>query len=152
MTRLEKERYDPISSDYLRGGYRTDEFELTSVLLQEDRIIGSVKVETFFPPMDGEFHLSVPLAMIWLMQLGTIYSFLDIDAIRKDREVYLRDFSVKCRSRIVNLSDILLELKVTGRAERAGRHIFQSEYDIDVGSFTGRMSWFMDTKSFDKGA
>lgn len=142
--RLEKELYGRISSDYLRTGYKEDDFELTSVLLEEGRILGSVKVKRFFPPMDGEFHLSGAMATIWIQQLAVVYAFRDIGAVEKDREVYLRDFTMKCRSRIVNLQDILLELVVTSVTQRGGRIFFRGDYDIDVGSFVGKMTWFMD--------
>ena len=94
----------------------------------------------------GADRLSSALATVWIQQLAVVWAFLAIKAERKDREVYLRDFSMKCRSRIVNLLDIPLELTVTSMTERNGRHFFRGDYDIDVGSFVGAISWVMDTQ------
>ena len=146
LKRFEEAEYGPISSDYLRAGYKEDDFELTSILVEEKRVVGAVKVNRFFPPMDGEFHLSSAMGTIWIQQLAVIYAFHDSGVAVKDREVYLRDFSMKCRSRIVNLQNILLELEVTSKAVRGGRIFYRADYDIDVGSFVGRIGWFMDDK------
>ena len=105
--RLTVDDYGPRSSVYLREGYKEDDFELTNVMIAEATAFGSVKVNKFFPPMDGEFHLSAAMAMLWISQLATIYSFYDNGLPTKDREIYLRAFSMKCRKRIVELNDIL---------------------------------------------
>lgn len=138
--------YGPISSDYLRAGYKEDDFELTGIVVEEKRVIGAARVNSFFPPTDGEFHLSSAMGTIWIQQLAVIYAFHDIGVKVKDREVYLREFSMKCRSRIVNLESIPLELAVTSRAERGGRIFYRADYDIDAGSFVGRICWFMDAQ------
>lgn len=143
FNRVLEEDYGPRSSSYLKEGYKDDDFQLTNVMVGDKIAFGSVKVNKFFPPMDGEFHLSAAMAMIWLSQLGTIYSFYDIDAPKKDREIYLRNFSMKCRQRIVELNEILLEVEITHKAERDGRIHYRANFDIDVGSFIGKMSWFM---------
>ena len=146
--RLTVDDYGPRSSVYLREGYKEDDFELTNVMIAEATAFGSVKVNKFFPPMDGEFHLSAAMAMLWISQLATIYSFYDNGLPTKDREIYLRAFSMKCRKRIVELNDILLEIEVTSRAERSGTIHYRANFDIDVGSFIGKMSWFMQDKPF----
>ena len=146
--KISEDDYGPRSSVYLREGYKEDDFELTNVMIGEAATFGSVRVKEFFPPMDGEFHLSAAMAMLWISQLGTIYSFYDNDLPTKDREIYLRDFSMKCGKRIVELNDILLEIQVTSRAERNGIIHYRANFDIDVGSFIGKMSWFMDNKPF----
>ena len=138
--------YGPISSDYLRAGYKEDDFELTSIVVEEKRVIGTVRVNRFFSPMDGEFHLSSAMGTIWIQQFAVIYAFHDSGVTVKDREVYLREFSMKCRSRIVNLENIPLELAVTSRGERSGRIFYRADYDIDVGGFVGRICWFMDAR------
>ena len=143
LERVREEDYGPRSSSYLKEGYNVDDFQLTNVMVGEGIAIGSVKVNKFFPPMDGEFHLSAAMAMIWVSQLGTILGFYDIDVPRKDREVYLRDFSMKCRQRIVELNEILVEVEITSKAERNGRIHYRTKFDIDVGSFIGEASWFM---------
>ena len=92
LRRLTEDDYGPRSSSYLREGYKDDNFELTNVMVGEIRAIGSVKVNKFFPPLDGEFHLSATMAVIWVSQLATIFSFCDNDLLRKDREIYLPRF------------------------------------------------------------
>ena len=145
---LDIHEYTPISSKYLRSGYKEDEFEMNRVLLDGKRILGTVNVKKFFPPIDQEFHLSGAMATIWIHQLAVIYAFHDIEAAKQDREVYLRDFSMKCSARIVSLQDILLELVVSSKFVRNGRIFYRGDYDIDVGSFVGSMTWFMDEKAF----
>ena len=143
LKRVQEEDYGPRSSSYLKEGYKDDDFQLTNVMVGDKVAIGSVKVNKFFPPMDGEFHLSAAMAMIWVSQLGTICSFYNVDVPKKDREIYLRDFSMKCRQRIVELNEILVEVEITSKTERDGRIHFRSKFDIDVGSFIGEMSWYM---------
>ena len=143
---LSADAYTPISSDYLGTGYKDDDFEMVTVLLEEQRIIGTVKVNRFFPSMNGDFHLSSAMGAIWIQQLGVIYTMRDIGATVKDREVWLRKFSMQCRSRIVSLDSILLELAITSKAERGGRIFYRGDYDIDVGSFVGSMSWYMENQ------
>ena len=150
LRRATREDYEPLSSTYLKEGYKNDDFQLTNVMVGKRIIIGSVKVNRFFPPMDGEFHLSAAMAMIWISQLGTVYSFLDTNVPKKDREIYLRYFSMKCRKRIVELNEILLEVEITSKAERDGKIHYRSKFDIDVGSFLGEASWFMSDQPFIK--
>ena len=136
--------FTPISSDYLATGYKDDDFEMVNVLLEEQRIIGAVKVNRFFPSMNGDFHLSSAMGAIWIQQLGVIYTMRDIGASVKDREVWLREFALRCRGRIVSLDSILLELEITSKIKRGGRIFYRGNYDIDVGSFVGSMSWFLE--------
>ena len=58
--------YTPIKSDYLSAGYKHDDFEMVNVLLEEQRIIGTVKVNRFFPSMNGDFHLSSAMGAVWI--------------------------------------------------------------------------------------
>ena len=78
-----------------------------------------------------------------MFQLGIIYSFYDIGVPRKEREVYLRALSLKCRKRIVELDEVLVELQGTSKTRRNGRIHYRTNGDIDVGSFIGEASWFM---------
>ena len=144
--RVTADDFGSRSSSYLYGGYKDDDFQLIDAVIEQNRAIGAVKVDKFFPPMDGEFHLSAPMASIWIMQLGTIYSFYDIGRPHKDREIYLRDFSMRCRKRILELEKILLEIEVTSKAQRSGNHHYKAKFDIDVGSFIGTLSWVMSTE------
>ena len=68
----------------------------------------------------------------------------DIGASVKDREVWLREFTQQCRSRIVSFDRILLELSITSKTKRGERIFYRGDYDIDVGSFVGSMSWFIE--------
>lgn len=146
LRRVSADDYDPRGSSYLGGGYKVDDFELINVLLGEKIVFGSVRVNEFFPPMNGEFHLSAAMASIWLMQLGTVYSFYDIDVPKKDREIYLRSFSMRCRKRIVELNDIVLEIEILSKAAANGTIVYRARFDIDVGSFNGEMGWFMSAR------
>ena len=147
LRRVRAEDYAPRTSLYLEEGYKSDDFELTNVMIGEKVAIGSVTVNRFFPPMDGEFYLSTPMAMIWVFQLGIIYSMYDVGAPKKDRKVYLRQFSMKCRKRVVELNEILVELLVTSRVARDGRIHYRAILDVDVGSFIGEASWFMSDRA-----
>ena len=146
LKRVTEDGYGPRSSAYLGGGYKEDDFELTNVLIGEKRVLGSVRVGSFFPPSDGEFHLSAPMAMIWICQLGTIYTCYDNGLPRKTEEIYIRNFNVKCRKRIVELDGILLEIEITSKAVRKKVVHYRGNFDIDVGSFTGKASWLMPTE------
>ena len=148
LRRLTEDDYEPRSSLYLREGYKDDNFELTNVMVGETRAIGSVKVNNFFPPMDGEFHLSASMAVIWMSQLATIFSFYDNGLLRKDREIYLRDLSMKCRKRIVELNEIFMEIEITSKSVRKNTIHYRENVDIDVGSIIGKASWFMPDKPF----
>ena len=147
LKRVTEDDYGPRSSAYLGGGYKEDNFELTNVMIGEQRALGSVRVCSFFPPSNGEFHLSSIMALIWLSQLTTIYSCYDNGLTRKTEEVYIRNFHMKCRKRIVELNDILLECEITSKAVRNEVVHYRGNFDIDVGSFTGKASWFMPIRA-----
>lgn len=146
LRRVRAEDYRSLLSPYLRDGYKDDDYEFTSVMIGEGIAIGTVKANKFFQHLDGASYLSAPMAVIWVSQLGIIYSFHDIGVPRKDREDYLKDFSLKCRERIIDLNEVLLELEVTSKEERNGRIHYRAKLDIDVGSFIGEMSWFMSNR------
>ena len=148
LRRLTEDDYGPRSSSYLREGYKDDNFELTNVMVGETRAIGSVKVNKFFPPMDGEFHLSATMAVIWVSQLATIFNFYDNGLLRKDREIYLRDLTMKCRKRVVELSEIFLEIEITSKSVRKNAIHYRANVDIDVGSIIGKAGWFIPSKPF----
>lgn len=143
MRHIPESEYRPLISEYLAAGYRVDDLLFNRVVLDDNRILGSVRVSQFFMPGDGEFHLATMMGMIWLSQLGVIYSCLDNGLTRKSHELYMREFRVRCRDRIVELNDILLELIVTGKRATGDTILYTADFDIDVGSFTGSVTWIM---------
>ena len=147
LKRVTEDDYGPRSSAYLGGGYKEDNFELTNVMIGEQRALGSVRICSFFPPSDGEFHLSSIMALILFSQLTTIYTCYDNGLTRKTEEIYVRNFHMKCRKRIVELNDILIECEITSKAVRNEVVHYRGNFDIDVGSFTGKASWFMPIRA-----
>lgn len=124
----------PLVSEYLASGYRTDELLLNRVLLDDERILASVKVSQFFMPGDGQFHLTTMMAIIWLSQLGIVYSCLDNGLKSKEHEFYMREFRVRCRKRILELNDILLELIITGKRVTGDTIHYSADFDVDLGA------------------
>ena len=94
-------------------------------------------------PSDGEFHLSIMMASLWISQLGIIYACHDNGLTRKEGEAYMRNFSLKCRKRIIELQDILIELEFTSKMVRNNTAHYRTNVDVDIGSFTGNMVFFM---------
>lgn len=144
--RVSENDYRPLCSPYLTGGYKGDDFHFTNVMIGDGVAIGTVHANDVFQHADGGSYLSAPAALIWMSQLGIIYSFLDLGVPRKDREVYLRNLTLDCRKRVVELEEILVELQITSKEERNGRIHYRANLDVDIGSFTGEMRWFMSNR------
>ena len=53
------------------------------------------------------------MALIWLSQLTTIYSCYDNGLTKKTEEIYIRNFHMKCRKRIVELNESYSRILVT---------------------------------------
>ena len=144
--RVLEDDYGPLCSPYLTGGYKDDDFKFTNVMIGGGIAIGTVQANKIFRHADGGSYLSAPMALIWVSQLGTIYSFRDIGVPRKDREIYLRNLSLDCRKRIVELDEVLVELLITSKEERNGSIHYRANLDVDIGSFTGEVRWFMSNR------
>lgn len=148
MIELMLKEYLPRTSDYLSGGYQQDELEWTRVRVSEKGIEGLLRVKRSFTPMDGVFHLSGLMAMVWVFQLATIFSCYDNGHKEKLDEFILRDFRLKCRRPVAQVSDIKVEIMVDSKAVTRGMIHYRTQFKIGGGKLSGIVTWFIpDTGS-----
>jgi hypothetical protein len=100
-------------SDYLTDGWKKDELSLVSVDLVPDKVTGIFRVKDYYMPSDDIFHLTVPLAFIWIAQLAIIFACWDHKLPKKSGEVFLREINIKCTRMINKTENILFELAPT---------------------------------------
>ena len=113
MEEMPESEFLPRTSVYLAGGYKDESFKFNKILLGQNTIQGFMNFLSFFADSSDKFHLSGSSAMIGLFQLGAIYTCYDIGWQEKTKEFYVRDFQIKFVKRVVKLTDIFMELKIT---------------------------------------
>ena len=143
MKEIPESEFLPRTSVYLAGGYKDESFKFKKVLLGNNTIQGFMDFHSHFADSSGKFHLSGSSAMIGLFQLGAIYTCCDIGWQEKTKEFYVRDFQIKFVNRVVKLTDIFIELKITKKTVKKGMVYYRCNCNIESGSFLGTMSWFV---------
>lgn len=127
----------PFLSSYLTGGWKQDELALKAVFVEEERIHAQLSVVDYFMPGDGVFHFTVPLAFIWIAQLGIIYACFDNRLKEKSGEVYLREITMRCPKRITRTDSIQMDLKLVSKKRYDNMVYYTGAIDIEEGSFIG---------------
>lgn len=137
MVRLSPVEIQSYLSAYLSGGWRQDELVLESVDVAPGRVVGSLKVVSYFMPSDGVFHFTVPLAFIWVAQLALIGACWEHSLAEKPGEVYLREVNIQCRRMINKTEDIQISLTADKKRYRTNSVYYVGRIDIDRGAFVG---------------
>ncbi|MGH3874350.1 MAG: hypothetical protein ACRDSR_23095 [Pseudonocardiaceae bacterium] len=99
-TRLNEVTARPFLSGYLANGFKEDDLVLESVLFEHEAIRGEFRVDSFFCPGDGIFHLSATMAFNCIGQVGIVYASLDNGFDRKPGEIYQTDLRMIFRKPI----------------------------------------------------
>ncbi|MEW6058009.1 MAG: hypothetical protein AB1540_15490 [Bdellovibrionota bacterium] len=109
---LTEAEIEPLSSPYLRAGIKQDLFTIPSVKVEGMKIESIVKMtSTYTSPTDpGGFHLSAPLAMQIISQIGIIHGHVLMGFSEKKAEVWMSDYSIKHRKPIRDPDNIKVEL------------------------------------------
>ena len=144
---LRNEDLQPFFSPYLQGGYKRDVLLLSVAELTPPYIDARLDVAQCFTPADGEFHLTVPLAFIWIAQLGIIYGCLDNGLSTKEGEVYLRKIELTCKQPIKKTRDIFFHLEITGKKKVPNGVFYRGNIDIEHQSFVGFASFVLPLES-----
>lgn len=140
---LTSEQIAPYLSGYLMGGWREDELRLASVEVERDRITGSIDAVRHFAAGDGEFHLTVPQAFIWVAQLGIIHGCWDNQLTKKPGEIYLREIGLQCRSPVRSPRGIEVTINITARRKVPGGCFYQGTLAIDGEAFVGEAKYVL---------
>ncbi len=138
LMQLSSSEVRPYLSPYLMGGWRQDEFELDSAVVEECSIRGQIRVKRFFEPGDGEFHLALPAAFIWIAQLAIIHGCWVHRLPRKSSEIYIRDIQLKCRRPIRSMPVIEFALTEIACKPVQGGSFHSGRIAIDRDAFVGR--------------
>jgi hypothetical protein len=138
---MSPEELSPYFSPYLQGGYRTDLMSLDSVEIDHDSIRGRLTVQEHYLPSSGEFHLTVPLAFVWIAQLGIIFACIDNGLAKKEKEIYLREITLTCKRPVMKTSDLSFRLQVVRKMRVANGVFYRGCVDIEDNSFVGAASF-----------
>ena len=133
----------PYLSAYLTGGWREDELQLVSVDVERDRITGVVNVLRSFGAGDGQFHLTVPQAFIWVAQLGIIHGCWDHQLSQKPGEIYLREIGLQCRAPVRHPREIEVTINITARRSVPGGCFYQGTLAIGGAAFVGEAKYVL---------
>lgn len=140
---LSSEQVAPYLSRYLMGGWREDELQLVAVEVERDRITGTVDVVRSFAAGDGQFHLTVPQAFLWIAQLGIIHGCWDHELKQKPGEIYLREIGLQCRSAVRDPRGIEVTINITARRNVAGGCFYQGTLDVGAAAFVGEAKYVL---------
>lgn len=135
--RLAARQIAPYLSPYLQGGYKQDSLVLNYVEVDAAGIRGSLDVRECFMPQTGEFHLTVPLAFIWVAQLGIIYGCVTNGLREKPGEIFLREINMTCKRPVTKMQDINVSLSVLRKMRTQGGMFYRGSIDIENKSFIG---------------
>lgn len=135
--RLDRSEVEPYLSPYLMGGWRQDELVLKSVVVGTSEIAADLDAVAYFVPGDGNFHLSVPVAVLWIAQIAIIYGCIDNHIPKKTGEIYLREIALECRRPITESHSIGLTLKLLSKRLMPKSVYYHGTIDIAQGAFLG---------------
>ena len=88
-------------------------------------------------PGDGVFHLSVPIATLWIAQLAIIHGCVDNELPRKAGEVFLREFNLQCRRTVTKTEAIVIDLQLEHKRQVGEAVYYSGSLDVDNGAFVG---------------
>ena len=147
MTQLSQEQQQAYMSDYLVNGWREEQMTFSSVTLEPGYIDGRIDVLYFQMPGDGQFHFSAQSAMIWISQLGIIYSCWDNQLEEKVGEVYLRSLDLKFKRPINKTQQVRFEGYFPKHCKKqiSDNMVFykNAKIHIESGAFTGSASFMV---------
>lgn len=143
VVRLAAPQLAPYLSPYLQGGYKQDSLALNHVEVDAAGIRGSLDVRECFMPLTGEFHLTVPLAFIWVAQLGIIYGCVTSGLREKPGEIFLREINMTCKRPVTKMRDINFSLRLIRKLRTPGGMFYRGSLDIENKSFTGVSSFVL---------
>lgn len=134
---LEPDDIKPFLSPYLIDGWKKDNISITKIDYEEGKISCLLNVNEYFTPADGEFHFTVPLAFIFIAQLGIIYGCLENGLPKKPGEIFLREINLQCRTIISKKQDIQIEIKLASKTKVQGGIYYIGVINIENGAMSG---------------
>ncbi len=137
ITRLKK-----LSSSYLEGGFHHDKVSIIEANFYDNGGFLTFKMNDFFMPSDGAFHLSSILAEVCVLHAGVIYAHIDTGTAIKNREVYLQASTMSYKKAIRD-QRFTLEFTVTSKVVKGAIKYYQASVDFNNGCFTGEYSWLI---------
>lgn len=137
---------EPFLSPYLMGGWRKDNVSIKSVILGNGKIKATLKVDHYFNPADGVFHFTVPLAFLFIAQLGIIYGCIDNGLSEKRGEIFLREIDIQCRKVINKVDDLNIELLLTSKTVVRNGIYYIGEINIEENSMIGTGKYILPIK------
>ena len=159
---LDQEGMAPFLSDYLmRGGVQKDVAEIDEVRIAGVRVQATCHMKDWFTsPHDGTFHLSGVVGSTLLVQLGIIHGLVLEGHSRKDAEVFLSDYQMKCVREVTATEGLTIEMERIHRivlpstnGTPGSRSFCTWRFDVDGGAWKGRLTLVLPaTGGGEKGA
>jgi len=141
---LAESELKPFLSTYLMSGFREDSFTFKEVSFHDEGIEATILMDKYFVSSDtGEFHLTVPTAMLCIFQLAIIFSCKDRSVKQKSGEFYLRDIEIKCRKEITTTLFKIKLIITNKRVIGSNNVLYQGTISINDNSFFGKASFIM---------
>jgi hypothetical protein len=120
-------------SSYLRDGWRQEQVVLERVECGPSGIRGQLTFSNYERADGAPFHVSALQVMIWVQQLGIIYTCQALGATKDEiGQVYLREVALRFRHPIHDPKDIGIEMRPSSC--RLTRQLFFCSGAVDVGN------------------
>jgi hypothetical protein len=140
VSRAEMQAFE---SPYLAGGYRADCLNFDRIAVGDDSVEATASVNPHFIAGDGEFHLSVPIAILAVSAMALVFAHMDHGYERKVSEVYMRSLTIECRRRVANSVEIPFLLEVNRKLSVSTGVAYFGSFSIAGGSFSGKGSFLL---------
>ncbi|MGF1741860.1 hypothetical protein L4C34_12425 [Vibrio profundum] len=131
-----------LLSPYIEGGFSDDDIAIEKVEFDKREIRIKYKVKSFFMPSDGQFHLSSLVAEMCALRAGLIYGHLDNGLSKKENEVYLLSYSIRC-SKPIREMEFGFKMSIVKKIKRNSGSIYKVRFSIGNDNFVGSGSFFM---------
>ncbi len=135
-----------LISPYLDHGYKRDTVRIRSIEAHRSGARALIDVSEYHMPGDGEYHFTSIHAMILVSQVGIVLAGHMNGFGEKPGEIYMRDFTIVCRRRILKTESISLEIEMRRAIETSDRIFYDIEYSFEDGAFHGTLRCFFPTR------
>ena len=134
---LEPRDLKPLMSQYVAAGHSDEQHNLTRIVARDGFLEASLFASEIGPYEKHGFNLSSMVVTQWVFQLGVIYAGLDRGHSRKAGPVWLREFSIRCRERVVTRS---WNCCITVHSTRSlpGLTLYRGSFKVCEGQMQGR--------------
>ena len=113
VAELDEEKLKGLKSPYWDGGFHQETFSVRSASVMKKTIKAICTQPTFYTsPYDTKYHLSVPILVGFIAQVGIIHAHALKGEMRKTTEALMTDFQLKIGKMIGCPTEIPVEMNI----------------------------------------